>query len=252
MLIDTHLHLSEEPYEEIDNIINQAKLNNVNTYILGGTSVIDNDLNIEISKHYQGMYLTLGYHPSEANDISLKDINLLKTQLKQNSKVVAIGEIGLDYHYDNIDKEKQKELFKMQLQIAQDYDLPVVIHMRDATSEVLEILKAYQVKGVFHCFSGSLETAKEIIKMGFYLGIGGVVTFSNSNLKKIVKELSLDHIVLETDSPYLSPSRGKKNNPANIKIIAQYLADLKEISLEEVTAITTRNATSLFDLKNHL
>ena len=249
MLIDTHLHLSEESEENIKKIVKEAIDNKVEKFIVSGTNIIDNKYNISLSKKFKEIYLALGYHPSEVDSITLDDLSLLEQLTKKTNKVVAIGEIGLDYYYGKDTKEKQKDLFEKQLALAEKYNLPVVIHNRDATEDTINILKKYKVKGVFHCFSGSLETAKELIEMDFYLGIGGVITFKNSNLKEVIKNISLDYIILETDSPYLSPERGNKNSPKNIKIIAEYLANLKEISLENVANITTNNACCLFDLE---
>ena len=173
----------------------------------------------------------------------------MKKIIKSNSKIIAIGEIGLDYHYDNTNKDRQKDLFIKQIMLAKEYKLPIVIHTRDATKDTIDILKKFNIKGIIHCFSGSLETAREYINMGFYLGIGGVVTFKNSKLKDVIKEIGLDSIVLETDSPYLSPIRGNKNFPKNIKIIAEYIASLLNISVEEVSKKTTLNVKKIYNIE---
>ena len=174
---------------------------------------------------------------------------LLEEQLK-HKKVVGVGEIGLDYHYGKEDRDKQIELFEKQLKIAEKNILPVVIHSRDATEDTINILKKYNVRGVMHCFSGSIETAKIYTSMGFLLGIGGVVTFKNSNLFKVVEEVGIENIVLETDSPYLTPEpfRGKKNSSKYIPYIAKRIAEILNISVEEVGKITSNNASSMFDL----
>lgn len=248
MLIDTHLHLSNENYD-IDKVIKEANLNDVKILITGGTNPKNNVEDLKLAKEYKNIYVTLGYHPEYAETITKDDLDLLEQQINDNTlKVVGIGEIGLDYHYGKINKETQKNLFKKQIEIAKKYKLPVVIHSRDATEETYNILKESEIKGIIHCFSGSLEMAKKYLKIGFKLGIGGVVTFSNSNLKEIIKVISLDDIVLETDSPYLSPERGKKNEPQNIKMIATFVANLKNTSLEEVSNITTKNAKTIFNL----
>ena len=164
---------------------------------------------------------------------------------------MGVGEIGLDYHYTKDNREAQIALFEQQLALAEKNNLPVVIHSRDATEDTINTLKKYKVKGVIHCFSGSLEVAEIYIRMGFKLGFGGVVTFSNSNLYKVVEKIGLPNIVLETDSPYLAPVpyRGKQNSSKYVPVIAQKIADILGLSLEEVASVTTSNACELFDLK---
>lgn len=249
MYIDSHLHLSNEDYD-IDNVIKNAKENNVLYFITGGTNKENNLCDIELSKKYKEVYITLGYHPEYASVITDSDLQLLENQIISNKdKVVGIGEIGLDYHYGKDDKDKQISLFKKQIELANKYNLPVVVHSRDATNDTYTILKELKARGVIHCFSGSLETAREYIKIGFKLGIGGVVTFKNSNLKDVVKSLDIDDIVLETDSPYLSPQRGNKNEPKNIKIIAEYIADIKNLDEKIVQGKTTENVLEIYNLE---
>jgi len=249
MYIDSHLHLSNEDYD-IDEVIKNAKENDVKYFITGGTNKENNLCDIELSKKYEEIYITLGYHPEYADEIIEEDLDLLEKQIVENKeKVVGIGEIGLDYHYTKENKEKQIWLFKRQIEIAKKYNLPVVIHSRDATLDTYNILKEIYAKGVIHCFSGSLEIAKEYIKLGFKLGIGGVVTFKNSNLREVVKEIDIENILLETDSPYLSPIRGSKNEPKNIKLIADFIGDIKELNEKEIQTITTKNVVNLFNIK---
>ena len=196
--------------------------------------------------------MTIGFHPEFCNDIKESDYQDLINTIKNNKKIVGIGEIGLDYHYGKEDRIKQIELFERQLSIAEEYNLPVVIHTRDAMEETYNILKKYKVKGIMHCYSGSYEMAKKFIDLGFYLGIGGVVTFKNSKLKDVVGKIDMNNIVFETDSPYLSPFRGEKNESANIKYICEFVANLKNISAVEVEKITTSNASSIFDFNRNL
>lgn len=251
MYIDTHCHLSSEDYSDIDKVIQENRENNVLKIIVSGCSKNSIEESLELSNKYEDVYLTLGYHPSEVNNISDLDLVELENILKENKKVVGLGEIGLDYYYGKDNKDHQIDLFKKQLSIAERLNIPVVIHSRDAVKDTIDILKSYKVKGVIHCFSGSLEVAYEYIKMGFSLGIGGVVTFKNSNLSNVVEKISLDNIVLETDSPYLTPDpfRGKKNSSKYIPIIAKKIADIKNVSLEEVESITTNNVFKIFDLR---
>lgn len=249
MYIDSHLHLSNEDYD-IDSVIKRAKLCNVNYYITGGTNKENNLSDISLSKKYESIYITLGYHPEYVKEITTDDLLLLEKQIIDNKdKVVGIGEIGLDYHYGNDNKIEQIKLFKYQLELAKKYDLPVVIHSRDATMDTYNILKESGVKGVIHCFSGSYETAINYIKIGFKLGIGGVITFKNSKLSEVVKKIDIKNIVLETDSPYLSPYRGYKNEPKNIKEIASFIINLKEIDEKTLQNITTKNVIDVFKIK---
>ncbi len=252
-MFDTHLHLVNEGYDNIDRAINDAVESGVLYLILGGCSKDDNISNIDLCKNYNNLFVTVGYHPSEVNKLGDSDFLLLEKQICDNkNKVLGIGEIGLDYHYGREDRELQIEVFKKQLSIAKKYELPVVIHTRDAMQETYDILKDSGVKGIIHCFSGSKEMADKFVEIGFYLGIGGVITFSNSKLGDVVKEIDLSHIVLETDSPYLSPFRGERNEPKNIKVIAEKIAFIKSISFNDVAKITSDNTIRLFDLNGKI
>ena len=252
MYIDTHCHLSCEDYDDIDLVIKENVGAGVEKIIVSGCTKKDILEALELSLKYDCVYLTIGYHPSEVNDISEEDLNLLEEQIKNNKKVVGVGEIGLDYHYGKDDIEIQKSLFRKQMNLASKLNLPVVIHSRDATEDTINILKEYpDVVGDIHCFSGSLETAKIYISMGYMLGIGGVVTFKNSNLYKVIEVIGLDNIILETDAPYLAPTpfRGKINSSKYIPYIAERLAEILNLEVEKVAKITTDNASKLFDLK---
>ena len=250
-LIDTHCHLNKEYYENVETVINDAVSDNVEYLIVSSCSPENWEENINLINKYKNVYLNISLHPEYGNEEIDYDLYLeqMKKIIKSNSKIIAIGEIGLDYHYDNTNKDRQKDLFIKQIMLAKEYKLPIVIHTRDATKDTIDILKKFNIKGIIHCFSGSLETAREYINMGFYLGIGGVVTFKNSKLKDVIKEVGLDSIVLETDSPYLSPIRGNKNFPKNIKIIAEYIASLLNISVEEVSKKTTLNVKKIYNIE---
>ena len=251
MFIDTHCHLSVEDYDNIDEIIYENRKANIEKIIISGCTKESIVESIELSNEYDDVYLTIGYHPSEASIITDSDIDLFEDQLKSN-KIVGIGEIGLDYHYGDDNIDKQKELFRRQMSIAEKLHLPVVIHSRDATLDTINILKEFpNVKGDIHCFSGSYETAMIYISMGYKIGIGGVVTFKNSKLSEVVKKIGLNNIILETDSPYLTPEpyRGKKNSSKYIVNIAEKLSEIFDISIEEVSKITLNNTYELFDLK---
>ena len=249
MFIDTHCHLSKEDYDDIDLVIKENRENNISKIIISGCSRDSIFESIELSKRYEEVYLTLGYHPSEVETVNDEDLLELENLLKLD-KVVGLGEIGLDYYYGKDNKKEQMELFRKQLVIAEKLDIPVVIHSRDAVEDTINILKEFDLTGVIHCFSGSVEIAKIYTSMGYMLGIGGVVTFKNSNLYKVVEEVGIKNIVLETDSPYLAPTpfRGQKNSSKYIPLIAEKISDILEISLEEVGNETTKNACSMFDL----
>lgn len=247
-LVDTHCHLNLT--DDIDSILMNAERNNVKKIIISGCDKKSIRDGLEIIYRYPNIYMTIGFHPDEVDDLTDKDISDLEALLKTNKKIVGIGEIGLDYYHNDMNIDKQKEMFIKQIELAEKYDLPVVIHSRESIQDVYDILKEHHARGVIHCFSGSKEMAELFIKLGFFLGIGGVLTFKNSKLKDVVSELSLENIVLETDSPYLAPEpyRGHTNYPENIKIIAQTLRKIKEVSLEEVTIKTTSNVNKIYNL----
>ena len=249
MFVDTHCHLSKDDYDDIDEVVKNAKENDVNYLIISGCDKKSIEESINISNQYENVYLALGYHPSETNTTTDSDLEELEKVIKTNKKVLAVGEIGLDYHWDKDNKEEQKKLFKKQIDLAKKYDLPLVIHSRDAFQDTYDILKEANYKGVIHCFSGNSENAKMYTSLGFYLGIGGVITFKNTNLKETIKCIPLDKIVLETDSPYLAPTphRGEKNESKYIPIIAEEIALLLNKSIHEISKITTENASKLFN-----
>ncbi len=246
-MIDTHCHIFKEYYENIDEVINNMG-NNI--MIVSGTSDKDTDEVIELCNKYPNVYGTIGIHPNEVEKVN--EFYLLELEKKLlHPKIVAVGEIGLDYHYD-VNKELQKSFFIKQLNIARQLNMPVVIHSRDSINEVYEILKDYtDLKISLHCFSSSMEMAKKFIELGFLLGFDGPITFKN-NVKswEIIKNIPLTSILIETDSPYLTPEplRGRKNEPKNVIYIANKIAEIKEISLQEVLKITSSNAISQFDL----
>ena len=250
MYIDNHCHIFSEYYEDIDRIIKEANDNKVNVLILSGCSKKDILEGLEIIKKHKNVYMTIGFHPDEVDNTNDEDISWLENLIKTNDKIVGIGEIGLDYHWVKDNKDKQIELFEKQLQLAEKLKYPIVIHTRDATDDTIKILKKYQLKGIIHCFSGSIETAREYLKLGYNIGIGGVITFKNTNLKETIKEIPIEKITLETDSPYLAPTphRGEDNSPKYIPLIAEEIAKQKELSTETVEKITSSTSISLFDL----
>ena len=239
-MVDTHCHITSEYYDNIDEVINKMKDNII---IVSGTNKEDIKEVINLC-NYKNVYGTIGIYPTEELDLKIIEDNI------NNKKIVGIGEIGLDYHLEH-NKEEQINKFIKQLDLARKYNKTVVIHTREAMQDTYDILKNYKdLKKVIHCYSGSLEMAKEFIKIGCRLGIGGVLTFKNSKLKDVIKEIDLKYLLLETDSPFLTPEpyRGTKNEPYNIIYVAKKIAEIKNISLEEVLEVTTSNAKDQFDL----
>ena len=249
MFIDTHCHISKEYFDDIPNLIDKIVKSGVNKVIVNGCDMKSNLEVLELVEKYDIVYGALGFHPTELDDFSDEQLIWLEKNIN-NKKIVAIGEIGLDYHYDNTDKVKQKEVFEKQLQIASKYHKPVIVHSRDAINDTYNIISKYNVIGSLHCFSSSKEMAERFIKLGFYIGIGGVVTYKNAKeIKEVIKAIDLEYIILETDTPYLSPEpvRKEKNTPCNIPIIASYIASLKDVDLSIVSKVTSANASRLFD-----
>ena len=249
IMIDTHCHIFSEYYDNIDDLIKKIRESSVDKIIINGCDMKSNLEVLELVKKYDCVYGAIGFHPTELEDDMDEGIKWLSEHLNDD-KIVAIGEIGLDYHYEGTDKEKQKNYFQKQLSLAKKYQKPVIVHIRDAMEDAYQILAKYNSKGSIHCFSGSLEMAKKFIKIGYSIGIGGVCTYKNAkNIINVIKNIDLEYILLETDSPYLSPEpkRGMINSPENIPIIALKIADIKEISLQKVCQATTDNANRLFD-----
>lgn len=246
MLIDTHCHLEEKEYDNLDSIIK-----NMDGYMIA--SGYNDETNLEVLKlinTYDNVFGTLGIHPEEINNVTKDSFKIIEENVN-NPKIVAIGEIGLDYYYNSDNKEKQIELLKKQIDIAEKYNKPVVIHSRSAAQDTYNVVKDIKTKCDIHCFSYSLDMAKKFIKLGCKLGVGGVLTFKNNkNLQDVVEKLSLDNFLLETDSPYLTPEpyRGKKNNPSNVLLVAKKIAEIKEIPLTEVIDHLNYNAVCQFDL----
>lgn len=243
-MIDTHCHL--DAYENVDEIIKEFN----GIMITSGYDDKSNLKVLELVNKYPNVYGTLGVHPEEASgnydlDIILNNIN--------NKKIVAIGEIGLDYHYTKENIEEQKQLLEKQLDIAKNYNKPVVIHSRDAISDTYNILSKYNLRGVIHCFSGSTEMALKFIDLGYKIGVGGVLTFKNGKkLREVVNNISIFDIFLETDSPYITPEpfRGKVNSPKNVYYVALKLAELKNVDIDEVISKTNMNALEVFGIDN--
>ncbi len=252
MFIDTHCHIFKEYYDDINTIIDNCQKNDISKIIVSGCDMKSNMEVLELVNKYDMVYGSIGFHPTELDNFSMEQLVWLEENIN-NKKIVAIGEIGLDYHYNNTDKEKQMVILKRQLDLAKKYNKPIIFHSRDAINDTYNILSEYKLKGSIHCYSGSLEMAKRFIQAGYMLGIGGVSTYKNAkNIKEVIKEIPLSYFLLETDSPYLAPEpkRGSVNEPSNIPLIASVIADLKGISIAEVARACTDNTEGLFDFSS--
>ncbi len=253
-LFDTHAHLDFPRFDkDRDEVIKRAQNKDVKTIVNIGSNMTSSRNSVELSRRYENIYAVIGIHPHDADTFKL-NVSKKLNKLADNDKVVAIGEIGLDFHYDNSPREKQKQSFRAQLRLAKKLNLPVVIHTRDADQETLNILKdekAKDIGGIMHCFASDKKMAKEILDLGFYIAFGGLITFKNlSDLREVVKEVPLDRLLIETDSPYLTPEphRGKRNEPAYVKFVAEKIAEIKGISVEEVAKVTTENAKKVYNI----
>lgn len=252
MFFDTHTHLNADQFEgEVDAVIARAQQAGVSNMIVVGFDPKTIKRAISLVETYDYLYAAIGWHPVDAIDMTDDDLSWIE-QLSAHPKVVAIGETGLDYHWDKSPKEVQKEVFKRHIQLAKKVNLPLIIHNRKATEDVIEILQqegADEIGGVMHCFSSSLEHAQQCIDMNFYVSFGGPVTFKNAKpLQQVAREVPLEHMLIETDCPYLAPHplRGKRNEPAYVKYVAQQIAVLKNKEVKTVATITSNNAKRLF------
>jgi len=251
MIFESHAHYDSLQFDEDrDELLKSMPENGIGTIINSGASWDSVTEVVELAEKYPFIYAAVGLHPDEVGDLNEERFEFMREQCK-HEKVVAIGEIGLDYYWDNESHDVQKKWFVRQLNLARELDLPVIIHSRDAAADTMEIMKehAQGLRGVIHCFSYSKELAREYVKMGFHIGVGGVVTFKNGKkLKEIVEEIPLDRILLETDCPYLAPVpfRGKRNSSLYIPYIAEEIANLKGITYDEVVAQTEQNGKELF------
>lgn len=253
-MIDSHAHLDEERFDEDrDELIKSLKENAI-SYVINPSSDMETSRRVvELSNKYDNIFAAVGIHPHDAEGFKEEDLDELR-ELSNNEKVVAIGEIGLDYYYDNSPRDIQKEVFKKQLELSHELDLPVIIHTRDAMGDTYDILKEFEgrVRGVMHCYTGSIEMAEKFMKLGFYISIAGPVTFKNAvNVREMAKQIPLERLLIETDSPYLAPvpNRGKRNDPTNVRYVADMLANLKEIQIDKIIEHSRENTVKLFSLK---
>lgn len=254
-IIDTHSHYDDEQFDQ-DRIqlLNKLWNSNIECIVNVGASMDSSRATYAMVKEYDKVYGAIGVHPNETTELTEEDMNWLKEKSK-HPKIVAIGEIGLDYYWDEPGREIQKKWFMRQLELAREVKLPVIIHSRDAAQDTLNIMKdanCQEIGGVIHCFSYGVEMAREYLNRGLYLGIGGILTFKNAKkLKEVVEYAPMDRLLLETDCPYLAPvpNRGARNDSTNLVYVAKEMAAIKSISYEEVLEITNANAKALFKIE---
>lgn len=255
MLFDTHVHLNARQFmEDREETIQRAFDAGVKYMVVVGFDSETIPLAIEIAEQYDTIYAAVGWHPVDAIDMTEDHLKWIE-ELSAHPKVVAIGEMGLDYHWDKSPKDIQKEVFRKQIQLAKRVQLPIIIHNREATQDIIEILQeedAQAVGGIMHCYNDSVEYVQACLDMNFYISLGGPVTFKNAHLpKEVAVQVPGDRLLVETDAPFLAPhpNRGKRNEPAYVKLVAEEIADLRGVSLEELSKLTTQNAFSLFKLE---
>ncbi len=251
MIFDTHAHYDDTRFDGVrDEMLMSMPQKNVCGIINCGTDIASSKIAIELAEKYTYVFAAVGYHPESVDNGTCFDEKQMLKFIKEN-KVVAIGEIGLDYYWDTTFKEHQLDMFERQLQFALAHSLPVIIHDREAHADTLRLIKKYKPRGVLHCFSGSVEMAKEVVDLGMYIGIGGVVTFKNSKkIVEVIKEIPIERILLETDAPYLAPEpfRGKLNRSDYIEFVAKKIAEIKNIGYEQVLTRTLENTKKLFKI----
>lgn len=254
MLFDTHTHVNIDQFDEDrEEVIERAREAGVNQMVVVGFDNETIDGAMALAESYDFIYAAVGWHPVDAIDATEEDFRRLE-QLSNHPKVVALGEMGLDYHWDKSPKDVQIEVFKKQIDLAKRVNMPIIIHNREATDDIISVLKeenAAEVGGIMHCFSAGLEEARQCLDMNFYISFGGPVTFKNAKLpKEVAKEVPLERLLVETDCPFLSPHpyRGKRNEPARVKLVAEKVAELKEMEFEQLARITSDNARRLFGI----
>lgn len=251
MIIDTHCHVLSSEYDNPECIIEESFKNNVGKIIINGYDLNSSIEAVKLSKKYNNVYAAIGIGPENIEEYS-DDIIVKLQNLIDNNKVVAIGEIGLDYYWTKENKEKQIKVFRDMLKLAKVNNLPVIVHSRNTFNDTYNILKEYNIVGIIHCFQGGVETANKYIKLGFLIGIGGVLTFKNAKkLVKVVEELPIESFSTETDSPYLTPEpyRGSKNKPYYVKQVIEKIAEIKSMKIKDVEKRIASNIMSIFDLR---
>lgn len=254
-IFDTHAHYNDKAFDEDrTNLLDSFYESGILGVINCGTDINSSKKSIELSEKYDFIYSAVGFHPEDINKADENYLSEIK-MLSEHKKCVAIGEIGLDYYWVKDNKEEQKRFFTEQIILANEINLPVIIHSRDAHNDTLEILKKYKPQGVLHCFSGSVEIMNEALKLGLYIGLGGAVTFKNARVPlEVAEKLPLQRLLLETDCPYMTPvpHRGKRNQSTYISFVAEKIAVVKNISKEEVLTTANKNAFNLFGIQHNI
>lgn len=251
-IFDSHAHYNDEQFDiDRDSLLASLPEAGIVGIINCGTDVASSVASLEMAEKYPFVYAACGYHPESALEFTDDNFSEIEKMLS-HVKCVAVGEIGLEYHYDFVPKDVQKYVFEKHLELAVKYDMPVIVHDREAHADTMDLLKKYRPKGVLHCYSGSTEMAKEVLNLGMYIGLGGAVTFKNAvKPVDVAQMLPVDRLLLETDCPYMAPvpMRGKRNNSAYIEYVAEKIAELKNISAQELLDITAENTRNLFNIK---
>ncbi|HLR68828.1 TatD family hydrolase [Virgibacillus alimentarius] len=254
MLFDTHVHLNADQFnEDKEEVINRAFDSGVKHMVVVGFDRKTIPLALEIAEQYETIYAAVGWHPVDAIDMTEEDLAWIES-LSEHPKVIALGEMGLDYHWDKSPKDVQKEVFRRQIRLAKKVNMPIIIHNREATEDIIEVLSeenAGEIGGIMHCYNDSAEYVQTFLDMNFYISLGGPVTFKNAPLpKEVAVQVPLNRLLIETDAPFLAPhpNRGKRNEPAYVKLVAEKIAQLREMRFDELGKITTENAFELFNL----
>lgn len=252
-IFDTHSHYADHAFDEDrEQVLAELPDKGIELVMLAASDMRDSLANSELAAKYDYVYASAGIHPESVDDTPTDYLDRLREIIASNPKVRAVGEIGLDYHYDDYDREKQIRFFREQLELAAELDMPVIVHSRNATEDTMEILKEYRPRGVVHCFSGSAETAKEVIKLGMYIGFTGVLTFKNAKKAlKALAEVPIDRLLMETDCPYMAPEpfRGRRSDSSMIAYTAAKAAEVKGIPVEELIDITCRNGMKMYGIE---
>lgn len=252
-IFDSHSHYADHAFDsDRFEVLEKLPENGIKYIMLAASGLDDTAENSELSSKYGYIYSSAGIHPENADNVPDGYLDIIREAVRSNPKIKAIGEIGLDYHYEGYDREKQIKLFKAQLELADELELPVIIHSRDATEDTMNILREYKPDGVVHCFSGSAETAAEVIKLSLYIGFTGVLTFKNAKKAlKALEKVPMDKLLLETDCPYMAPVpfRGKRCDSSMIRYTAEKAAEIKGIPVQELLDITCRNAMEFYNIQ---
>lgn len=252
MIFDTHAHYDDKAFDEDrDELLTSLKAQRVSGIITCGVNLETSKKSVELSEKYDFLYAAVGFHGLNTDDLIENYIDEIKALARQNKKVVAIGECGLDYYYSKEKKDLQIKIFTEQVRLAKELDLPIIVHDREAHFDIMNILKAYRPSGVIHCFTGAIEMMREAVKIGMYIGFGGAVTFKNSKKpKEVAKEVPIERLLLETDAPYMTPVpfRGKRNNSAYITYVADEISAIRSMKKEALLSETEKNARRLFNI----